>query len=100
MAYDHPHTGETFLLIFHQYLEIPHLDPHLLCPMQCPMNDVLIDECLKYLTRNPNDHSHAIFVRNIENPPEEVIFPLRMEGVTFVLDILKPTQVEFYLIVL
>ena len=35
LAYDHPHSGETFHLVVNQAIHIPHLDHHLLCPMQC-----------------------------------------------------------------
>jgi len=34
VAYDHPNTGEVFILCIHQAIEIPHLDHHLICPMQ------------------------------------------------------------------
>ena len=34
LAYDHPQTGEVLLLVLHQAIHIPHLDHHLLCPMQ------------------------------------------------------------------
>ena len=64
------------------------------------MNDMLIYECAQYLTRNPTDHSYAIVVKDIDNLPEEFIFPLCMEGVTSVLDIHTHTQEEFDSLVL
>ena len=63
VAYDHPHKGETFILIVHQSINTPHLDHHLIFPIQCSMNDVLIDECTKYLTCNTTYYSIAFFVQ-------------------------------------
>ena len=39
VAYDDPQTGRTLLLVINQAIHIPHLDHHLLCPMQCRVND-------------------------------------------------------------
>ena len=33
LAFDHPMTGQTYLLVFHQAISMPHLDHHLLRPM-------------------------------------------------------------------
>ena len=35
VAYDDPRTGRMLHLVIHQAVHIPHLDHHLLCPMQC-----------------------------------------------------------------
>jgi hypothetical protein len=35
LAYDDPVTGEVYHLVMNQAIHIPHLDHHLLCPMQC-----------------------------------------------------------------
>ncbi len=35
LAYDDPVTGEVYHLVINQAVHIPHLDHHLLCPMQC-----------------------------------------------------------------
>jgi len=34
----------------------------------------LVEKYPKYLTCKPTDHSHAIVVQNVENPPGEFIF--------------------------
>ncbi len=34
-AYDDPVTGEVYHLVINQAIHIPHLDHHLLCPIQC-----------------------------------------------------------------
>ncbi len=35
LAYDDPVTGKVYHLVINQKIHIPHLDHHLLCPMQC-----------------------------------------------------------------
>ena len=49
VAHDNPATGEVFHLVINQAIYIPHLDHHLLCPMQCRVNDVTINETPKFL---------------------------------------------------
>ncbi len=41
--YDDPQTGRTLHLIINQAIHIPHLDHHLLCPVQCRVNDVIVN---------------------------------------------------------
>ncbi len=43
VAYDDPQTGRMLHLIINQAIHIPHLDHHLLCPMQCCVNDVTVN---------------------------------------------------------
>jgi hypothetical protein len=35
LAYDDPVTGEVYHVVINQAIHIPHLNHHLLCPMQC-----------------------------------------------------------------
>ncbi len=35
LAYDDPVTGKVYHLVINQAIHIPHLDHHLLCPLQC-----------------------------------------------------------------
>ena len=40
LGYIDPKSGQTYHLVIHQAIEIPHLEHSLLCPMQCQMNGV------------------------------------------------------------
>jgi hypothetical protein len=62
VAYDDPHTGEVFHLIINQAIHIPHLDHHLLCPMQCSVNNVTINKMPKFLAVDPTDDMHALTI--------------------------------------
>jgi hypothetical protein len=48
LAYDDPTTGKVYHLVINQAIHIPHLDHHLLCPMQCRVNDVIVHNTPKF----------------------------------------------------
>ena len=62
LKYVHPYTGTTYHLVINQAIHIPHLTHHLLCPMQCRVNDVIVNDLPKFLDPNPTDTSHSFFV--------------------------------------
>jgi hypothetical protein len=43
LADDDPQTCKVYHLVINQVIHIPHLAHHLLCPMQCQVNDVIVD---------------------------------------------------------
>ena len=45
LAYVNPFTGLKYHIIVYQAIHMPDLDHHLLCPMQCFANGVVINEC-------------------------------------------------------
>jgi hypothetical protein len=73
LAYDDPVTGKVYHLVINQAIHIPHLDHHLLCPMQCQVNDVVFDNTPKFLTSDPTDHMHALTIRDADEPAQMVI---------------------------
>jgi hypothetical protein len=95
LAFDHPMTGQTYLLVFHQAISMPQLDHHLLCPMQCRVNDVIVNDVPKFLTLNPTDNTHAIVVQDPDDPAQHFCFPLNIQGVTSYLTVRKPTLAEW-----
>ncbi len=78
LAYDDPVTGEVYHLVINQAIHIPHLDHHLLCPMQCRVNDVIVDNTPKFLMSDPTDHMHALTIIDPHQPTQTVIFPLAL----------------------
>jgi len=91
LAFDHPMTGRTYLLVFHQAISMPQLDHHLLCPMQCRVNDVIVNDVPKFLTLNPTDNMHAIVVQDPDDLAQHIWFPLNIRGITSYLMVRKPT---------
>ncbi len=94
-AYDDPQTGRTLHLIINQAIHIPHFDHHLLCPMQCRVNGVIVNNLPKCLAAYPTDQTHALTLTNPDNPLQPVILPLTQRGVTSVLNVRSVTINEF-----
>ena len=95
VAYDDPQSGRTLHLIIHQAIHIPHLDHHLLCPMQCRVNDVIVNDLPKLLASDPTDQTHALTIKDPNNPIQPVILPLNLRGVTSLLYVRPVTIDEF-----
>jgi hypothetical protein len=78
LAYDDPVTGKVYHLVINQAIHIPHLGHHLLCPRQCQVNDMIVDDTPKFLTSDPTDHTHALTNIDPHQPTQMVIFPLAL----------------------
>ncbi len=95
VANDDPQTGRMLHLIINQAIHIPHLDHHLLCLMQCCVNDVTVNNLPKFLATDPTDQTHALTLTDPNNPLQPVILPLTLKGVTLVLNARSMTIDEF-----
>jgi hypothetical protein len=95
VAYDDPQTGRMLHLIINQAIHIPHLDHHLLCPMQCCVIDVTINDLPKFLAANPTDQMHALTINDPNNPLQLVILLLTLRGVTSLLNVRTVTMNVF-----
>ncbi len=95
VAYNDPQTRRTLHLIINQAIHIPHLDHHLLCPMQCRVNDVIVNNLPKYLANDPTDQMHALTLTDPNNPLQPVILLLILRGSTLVLNVRSTTINEF-----
>jgi hypothetical protein len=87
IAYNDPVTGKVFYLLINQAIHIPHLDHHLLCPMQCHVNDVIVDNLQKNLAADPTDKTHALTIPDPYDPLQMVTLPLGLNGVFLFLNI-------------
>jgi hypothetical protein len=54
VAYDDPQTRRMLHLIINQAIHIPHLDHHLLCPMQYRVNDVIVNNLPNFFGSRPH----------------------------------------------
>jgi hypothetical protein len=95
VAYDDPQTRRTPHLIINQAIHIPHLDHHLLCPMQCRVNDVTVNDLPKFLAADPTDQTHALTMTDPNNPLQLIILPLTLRGVTLLLNVRTVAINEF-----
>jgi hypothetical protein len=95
VAYDDPQTGRTLHLTINQAIHIPHIDHHLLCPIQCHVNDVTINNLPKFLAAKPTDQMHALTINDLDYPLQLVILPLTLRGVMLLLNVRTVTIDEF-----
>ena len=72
---------------------MPDLDHHLLCPMQCRANFVVINKCPRMYCREPTQESHAIVP--IEENGASVVLPFLLRGVTSYLTVMPLTRDKF-----
>ena len=90
LEYTHPFTGQIYHLVIHQAIQIPNLDHHLLCPMQCRVNDITTNDVPKFLMKTPTLDSHSIVAHDINNPLTPLVLPLYIHGVTSWIPVSKP----------
>jgi hypothetical protein len=91
LAFDHSQDRQVYHLVFHQAIHMPQLDHHLLCPMQCCINDVTVNNVPKILTPFPTDNTHALVMQNPDDDSTTLSFPLHLQGVRSYLSVRKPT---------
>jgi hypothetical protein len=88
-AYDHPETGDTYILIFGQALYMGDTLEHtLLCPNQVRYIGVVVDDVPRHLSHDGTS-THSLY-----SPNEQVCLPLRINGVISYLDTRYPSQEE------
>jgi len=95
VVYDHPITGKVYILVFHQAIYCRQMDNHLICPMQCRMNGVVINDTPKMCVLNPDDSTHSIAVADPLDQDATLHIPLILKGVTSCFCIRHPTTIEF-----
>ena len=95
VAYNHPYTGVTYMLIWNQAIYLDTMDNHLICPMQCRVQGVKIHDTPKIFIKNPTNHSHATVVLDPVDPKNDLVIPLELVGVTSVFSVRTPTRQEF-----
>ena len=82
LDYTNPLTGHIYHLVIHQAIQIPNLDHHLLCPIQCRVNDITINNVSNFLMKTPTQDSHSIVAHDVDNPLTPLVIPLYIHGVT------------------
>ncbi len=95
LAFVHLQDGQVYHLVFHLAIHMPKLDHHLLCPMQCHINDVTVNDVPKFLTCFPTDNMHALIMQNQDNDLTNLPFPLHLQGVTSYLLVGEPTAAKW-----
>ena len=69
-----PETGQVFILLINQVIEMKGLNHHPLYPMQHCMNGVLIDEVSKFPASITSETMHAIQLENYFDAMHPILF--------------------------
>ena len=74
-----------------QAILVPEMDHCLLCPMQCRVNGVEINDIPKFLSQNPTTLSHSIVIADPTDEVHPYTIPLRLEGIVNFFEYILPT---------
>ena len=81
IAYDHPESGDTYMLVLNQEIIIPQMEKNLLCPLQMRDNDVRVNDESKFMVPTPTENNHAIVINGIDQDQQPINIPLSIKGV-------------------
>ena len=81
IGYDKPKTGQVFIFVISHEIEMRDLNHHLLCPMQCHMNGVVINKDTKLLAPVPSETMYVIQIMNSLNATLPVIILIQLTTV-------------------
>ncbi len=95
VAYNHPIPGKVYIMVFHQAIHCHSMENHLICPMQCRVNGVVINDTPKFCIRNPDDLAHAIEVNDPMDPDATLHILLLLRGVISCFNVRCPSTEEF-----
>ena len=95
IAYDHPETGETFMLVINQAILILCMKANLLGMMQLCDNDLRVNDKLKCMALTPMDDTHVVIVPPPVKDDDPLHIPLSLKGVTLYFPTRKPTKREY-----
>ena len=72
-AYGHPRSGKFYIFNLHQCIHVDNLDHHMLCPMQCLMIGVDVNETPNFLLKRSTSSSHAIVVNELDGESSMIV---------------------------
>ena len=87
-------SGDHLILMINQAIYIPEVDHCLLCPMQCRINGVEINEVPKFLAANPTTSTHSIRIADPTDSVHPYTIPLQLEGVVSYFEYALPTSAK------
>ena len=95
VAYDDPQTGNVSLLLINQAILIPSMENILLCPMQCRLNNVTVNDVPKFLVKNATVNDHLIIIPSDDDAMHALHIPLKLQGVTSYFPVRAATLAEY-----
>ena len=92
IAYDHPKSGDTYMLVLHQAILIHQMENNILCPLHMRDNNVRVNDEPHFMALTPTDNYHAIVINGSDQDQQQVNIPLSIRGVISYLPSRKHTR--------
>lgn len=89
VAYDDEYTGETHILVIHNALYFRNMDNNLIPPFMMRLVGLEVDECAKFLAKDPKETNHSIYFPEVDKR-----FHLQLEGIVSYIPTRLPTTEE------
>ena len=89
VAYDCDSTGQTHILIICNALYFPQMDINLIPPIMMRLAGVEVNECPKFLARNPSEEHHSMFFTEFQ-----IRIPFQLEGTISYIPTRRPSMKE------
>ena len=87
LKYECDVTGKEYILIIRNALHMPSLKNHLIPPFMMRLASVEVNECPKFLAKQPSLENHSLFF-----PSEKIRLPLLLCGIISYLPTVTPTH--------
>ena len=95
IVYDHPESGDTYMLVLHQSILISQMENNLLCPLQMRDNNVRVNDEPTFMALTPTENHHAIVINRIYRDQQPINIPLSVRGVISYFSLRKHTREEY-----
>ena len=89
VAYNSEITGETYILVVCNALYFQNMEENLIPPFMMRLAEIEVDECPKFLSRNPTESNHSMLF-----PEAGVRIPFQLDGIISYLTTRLPTSKE------
>lgn len=76
LLYEDDISGEQYLLLIRNALSVPSMNHHLIPPFMMRLAGVEVDECAKFLSKNPSVANHSLYF-----PDEDVRIPMSIHNI-------------------
>ena len=82
-------TGNSYLMIIHNALYLEEIKVHLIPPFMMRLSDIEVDECPKFLAKNPNIKNHSVYFRQ-----HDLRLPLQIHAIILYLPVRASNETE------
>ena len=95
VVYQEPKSGQKFILVINEAINIDGLVNHVLCPMQLWLNGVYINEVPKFLAESPSETTHAREFSDPFHAAHPLVILLRLSCVSSYFDVYSSCLTEY-----